>query len=138
MQRKVEEMIEEMLENVIIEHSNSPWASPIVLVSKPNGSIHFCMDYCCLNSITKLDEFPLPRIDDSLDILAGMRYSSTLDLATGYQQVGMSPDSKEKAAFMTHEGLYEFSVMLFCLCNAPATFQRLMEVTLRGASALCI
>ena len=81
------------------------------------------MDYCHLNSITKLDEFPLPRINDSLDLLAGMRYFSTLDLATGYWQVGMSPESKEKTVFVTHEGLYEFSVMLFGLCNAPATFQ---------------
>ena len=120
------------MKNGVTEHSASPWASPIVLVSKPDGSIRFCVDYCCLNAITKLDEFPLPRINDSLNLLAGMRYFSTLDLATGYWQVGMSPDSKEKTAFMTHEGLYEFSVMPFRLCNAPATFQRLMEVTLRG------
>ena len=90
------------------------------------------MDYHHLNSITKLDEFPLPRIDDSLDLLAGMRYFSTLDLAIGYWQVGMVPYSKEKTAFVTHEGLYEFSVMPFGLCNVPATFQQLMEVTLHG------
>ena len=90
-----------------------------MLVSKQDGSTRFCVDYCCLNAITKLDEFPLPRIDDSLDLLSGMKYFSTLDLATGYWQVNISPDSREKTALVTHEGLYEFSVMPFDLWNAP-------------------
>ena len=117
----------------------STWASPIMLVSKQGGSTCFCVDYRRLNPITKLDEFPLPRIDDSLDLLSGMKYFSTLDLATGYWQVNMSTDSREKTAFVTHKGLYEFSVMPFGLCNTPATFQRLMEVTLRGlARCKCV
>ena len=129
---KVEKMVQEMLDTGIIEHSSSPWASPIVLVSKQDGSTRFCMDYRRLNAITKLDGFPLPRVDDSLDLLAGMKYFTTLDLATGYWQVGMAPEAQEKTAFVTHEGLYEFSVMPFGFCNAPATFQLLMEITLQG------
>ena len=100
-------MAKEMLDHGIIEHSSSPWASPIVLVSKHDGSTCFCVR---LNAITKLDEFSLPRIDDSLDLLSGMKNFSTL---TGYWQVSMSPDSKEKTAFRTHEGLYEFSDALW-------------------------
>ena len=111
--------------------SSSPWESPIVLVAKKDGSTTFCVDYRKLNAVTKLDVFPLPRIDDSLDLLSGTNFSS-LDLASGYWQVGMAPAAQEKMAFTTHTGLYEFQVMPFGLCNAPATFQRLMENVLAG------
>ena len=76
---KVEKMVQEMLDTGIIEHFSSPWASPIVLVSKQDGSTRFCVDYCRLNAITKLDEFPLPRVDDLLDLLAGIKYFTMLD-----------------------------------------------------------
>ena len=90
------------------------------------------MDYCKLNAATKMDVYPLPRIDDSLDLLAHTKYFSTLDLASGYWQVKMDDAFWEKTAFTTHVGLYEFHVMPFGLCNAPATFQRLMENVLAG------
>ena len=77
-------LVHEMLEQGVIEPSASPWASPIVLVQKKDGNVHFCVDYRKLNQVTKLDEFPLPRIDDTLDILNGSRYFSALDLASGY------------------------------------------------------
>ena len=79
---------------------------------------------------SKMDVYPLPRVDDQLDLLSHSRYFTTLDLATGYWQVSMAPESQEKTAFITHSGLYEFTIMPFGLCNVPATFQRLMETVL--------
>ena len=122
LRKKVEELVEEMLSQEVIEPSGSPWASPIVLVQKKDGNVRFCVDYRKLNQITKLDKFPLPRIDDTLGLLTGSRYFSTLDLASGYWQVAMHPDSKEKTAFTTFAGLYQFRKMPFGLVNAPATF----------------
>ena len=132
MQKEVDAHVDDMLQRKIIEPSNSPWASNIVLVKKKDGTSRFCIDYRKLNNITKHDAYPLPRIDDSLDRLRGATWFSTLDLCSGYWQVAVDAQDKQKTAFTTGRGLYEFSVMPFGLCNAPATFERLMETVLHG------
>ena len=121
-----------MLSKDIIRPSSSPWASPITLVPKKDGSVRFCIDYRKVNSATRRDAYPLPRIDDTLDTLSGARWFSTLDLVAGYWQVELAEEDKEKTAFCTSDGLFEFNVLPFGLCNGPATFQRLMDLLLTG------
>ncbi|CAH8536658.1 unnamed protein product [Dicrocoelium dendriticum] len=131
-QEELKCMIEDMLRQDIIRPSNSPWASPIVLVKKKSGDLRLCVDYRKLNAITRKDSFPLPRIDDTMDALAGSHWFTTLDLASGYWQVELHPDDRCKSAFVVPSGLYEFQTMPFGLTNAPATFQRLMHTALSG------
>ncbi len=129
---EVHRMLQDMLQRDIIQPSKSPWASPIVLVQKKDGTFCFCADYRKLNAVTRKDAYPLPRIDDTLDTLASSRLFSTLDLASGYWQVELDEDARQKTAFCNPSGLFEFKVMPFGLCNAPATFQRLMDLVLAG------
>ena len=130
--QREEACVDEMLSGGQIEASESPWSAPVVLVTKKDGGIRFCVDYRKLNLATVKDAYPLPRIDDTLDMLAGKRWFSTLDLASGYWQVSLSPEARCKTAFATHSGLFQFRVMPFGLCNAPATFERLMDRVLQG------
>ena len=130
--KQEEVCVDEMLSGGQIEPSDSPWSAPVVLVTKKDGGTRFCVDYRRLNLAMVKDTYPLPRIDDTLDMLAGKRWFSTLDLASRYWQVSLSPEARCKTAFATHSGLFQFRVMPFGLCNAPATFERLMDRVLQG------
>eukprot|EP00731_Ephydatia_muelleri_P017953 Em0010g1051a len=125
-------LLRDMLESDVIQQSDSPWSSPIVLAKKHDGTTRFCVDYRKVNEVTRKDAYPLPRVDDTLDTLVGSKFFTTLDLASGYWQVEVAPEDQPKTAFTTPEGLYQFKVMPFGLCNAPATFQRLMDRVLSG------
>ena len=130
--QEVAKQLKTMQASGVIQPSRSPWASPVVMVRKKDGSHRFCIDYRRLNMVTKTDLYPLPRIDDLLDQLGKSRYFSTLDLAAGYWQIRVHPKAIEKKAFITPQGLYEFRAMPFGLTNAPSVFQRLMQRVLMG------
>ena len=130
--QEVERQVGELVEKGLVEPTDSAWSSPVVLVKKKDGSWRLCVDYRQLNTVTKKDAYPLPRIDDSLDALSGSAYFSTLDLVSGYWQVPLDQDAQEKAAFVTRGGLWKWRVLPFGLTSAPATFERLMEQVLKG------
>jgi hypothetical protein len=101
-------------------------------VRKMNGELRFYVDYTKLIDVTKKGCFLLSRTDDTLDTLTGARRFSTFNLKSGYWQVNVHSDDKGETAFSTDQGLWQFTVMLFGLCNAPAIFERLMETVLRS------
>ena len=125
-------MLAQLEQRGTIRPSTSPWSSPIVLVRKKTGAVRLCVDYRKLNAVTVKDAFPLPRVTDCLDSLAESVMFSTFDITTAYHQVPVKNEDIPKTAFVTKYGLFEYLTMPFGLCNAPGTFQRLMEVVLNG------
>ena len=123
--------IKRMLKRGIVEPSSSPWSSNVVLVTKKDGGARFCVDYRVLNSLTKKDAYPLAPVSECLDSLAGSKWFSTMDLNSGFWQVGLEKNSRECTAFSTSMGLFHFTVMPFGLVNSPSTFSRLMGTIFR-------
>ena len=128
----ISEHVDNMLKQGTIEPASSPWASNVVLVKKKDGSLRCCIDYRQLNSVTRKDVYPLPRIDDCLDAMSSATLFSTFDLRSSYHQVEVAPHDRDKTTFICPRGMYRYRTMPFGLCNAGATFQRLMDVVMSG------
>ena len=129
---EIDRQLEEMSRQKIIEPSQSPWASNLVVAKKKDGTLRLCVDYRNLNNLTRKDSYPLPRIADCLDALGSAIYFSTFDLRSGYFQIAMEESDKDKTTFVTRRGTFRYASMPFGLCNAPSTFQRLMDVVMTG------
>jgi len=128
----IDKLINDMQSQGVIEPCQSEWGSNIVLVKKKDGSVRFCVDYRRLNNLTQKDVYPLPRVETCLDTLSNAVWYSTFDLRSGFHQVPVNPRDVNKTTFVCHRGTYRFPKMPFGLCNAPATFQRLMDTVLSG------
>jgi transposase InsO family protein len=133
----IDREIDRMISMDVIEPSSGPWASPIVLIPKPDGSIRFCVDYRKLNTVTRKDCYALPRMDDCIDSLGDAKYFSTLDANAGYWQISVAKEDQDKTSFTSHRGLYSFKRLPFGLVTAPATFQRAVDVILSSVRFQC-
>lgn len=128
----IDKQVQDMLDAGIIKPSDSPWASPVLLVPKRDGTQRFCIDYRRLNRVIVKNSYPLPNIEDILSSLGGAKYYSVLDLKSGYWQLKVADKDQPKTAFICSSGLYEMCRLPFGLCTAPSAFQALMNSVLRG------
>ena len=121
----------DMLEMGVIHPSQSLWCNVVVLVRKKYGTLHFCVDFRCLNAWIKKDSYPLPHIQEALESMVGSAHFSSMDFKSGFWQIKIAQELQQYTAFTVGNlGFYKFTCMLFRLCNAPATFQHLMQNTL--------
>ena len=131
-QKCLQKEIDYLLENDLIEKSQSEWSSPCILVPKPDKSYRMCTDFRKVISVTKTDSYPIPRIDDCIDKVGHAKYVTKIDLLKGFWQVPLTDRAKEASAFVTSNQLYQYKVMPFGMKNSPATFQRLMNMVVSG------
>jgi hypothetical protein len=129
---ELHEQVKYLSEQGFIEPSSSDWSAGVVLAPKKDGTLRFCVDYRELNERTKFDAYPMPDAAEALDALTGAQFFSTLDAEKGYHQVVVKPEARKFTAFATHEGLWQYTRMPFGLKNAPACFQRIMDLVLAG------
>ena len=128
--QEAKDHIRKLLDNGIIQESYNPYAASIVLVRKKDGSLRLCVDYRRLNAKTIRDQFPLPRVEESIDAIGNAKLFSTMDLASGFNQVAMNEEDRHKTAFTKPFGIFEYNRMPMRMTNSPATFQRLMQTCL--------
>ncbi len=134
----IDEAIDEMLRDDVIRPSSSPWASPVTLVPKQDGTTRFCVDYRKVNEVTVKDQYPLPQIQEIFDQIGGSTIFSALDLKSGYWQLPVAEKDVQKTAFQCHQGHFEFKKLPFGLCNAPSAFQQTMDTVLSGLLGVCV
>ena len=134
----VKSQVDYLLQHKLVRPSHSPWSSPVVLVPKPGNDFRLCFDYRKVNKITKTDTYPLPRVGDCIDRVGNAKFLTKIDLMKGYYQVPLSERAKAISAFVTPDGLYECKVIPFGIKNAASTFQRMINMVIKGMKGIVV